>query len=126
MFRFGHGFRTKRRAAAGVLAVLGLTATAVFAGAGPAAAAYGDCPEGKACLFKDSDGNGEVKVLDYCGINSLPMGWRMQASSVRTHGNAVTLIGTEGHQVGFVDRWTQTNLSLAENDQALHAVVHCP
>lgn len=115
----------KRGAVSGV-AALGLAAAGILFGAGPAAAAYSDCPDGQACVFTGSDGNGQWSQAAGCGTFNMNGPIRKAVSSVRTHGNAVSLFDENGAQVGFVDRWTQTNLSLAENDRATLLIVHCP
>ncbi|WP_314173234.1 peptidase inhibitor family I36 protein [Streptomyces winkii] len=114
-----------RKAATSALAALALAAAGALAGASPAAAAsYENCDYGRVCLYPDSDGNGYPLQLGQCGWTHLT-GWENTISSVKTHGNAVTLHDAWGDTVGHVGAWTQTNLSWAENDRAQSAFVHC-
>lgn len=83
------------------------------------------CPYGKACLFEGWNGTGWMGYAPDCGTIDLAS-LRHMVSSVKTHGNAVTLYDDSHKQVGKVPDWTQTNLSSPEeSDQAVTAYVHC-
>lgn len=112
-----------KKALAGTLTALALAAGSMALTTGSAAASYNDCPDGRVCVYEGWDGTGIIGTALACGSIPLPPGLAGQVSSVRTHGNAVTLGWDGGH--AYVGPWTQTNLSLAENDRATAIYVHC-
>lgn len=86
---------------------------------------YAACPEAKACLFEGWEGAGWMGYAPACGTIDLGS-LRFMVSSVRTHGNPVTLYDDNHKQVGHVDGWAQTNLAPDQSDRAATVYIHCP
>lgn len=89
------------------------------------AAGYWRCTYGKVCLFEHSWGDGEFYEVPTCGMNVLPRHWYNRVSSVKTHGNPVTLYYSHTDAIGRVAANVETNLALWENDKMNKVYVSC-
>ncbi|MFG3252753.1 protein kinase [Streptomyces sp. NPDC048172] len=85
---------------------------------------YGACDYGRACVFEGYDGTGQMAYAKDCGRYDLA-GLRVTVSSLRSHGNPITLYSADHREVGHIDSWTRSNLSPEENDRAVTAFIHC-
>ncbi|MGM1058951.1 hypothetical protein [Saccharothrix sp. Mg75] len=94
-------------------------------------AGYETCTWGKACLYEGLDGTGRRWEVPGCGWNDIPWwdhgGVRNLVTSVRTHGNGITLVDDDqnGAVTGSVGPWGKTNLAGWENDRADRVFVTC-
>ncbi|MFE6822168.1 peptidase inhibitor family I36 protein [Streptomyces sp. NPDC057690] len=119
--------RTRKLMTSGVAALL-LAAGSVLAGSTPASAAYSDCPYGRVCVFEGWGGTGLMGYAVQCGRNEIAgSALDHKVSSVRTHGNGVSFYRYNHPEwrLAYVGPWTQTNLSLQENDLADYMYVEC-
>ncbi|WP_148663797.1 peptidase inhibitor family I36 protein [Streptomyces ambofaciens] len=121
-----HSGKGGRRARVTLVSAFTLASGLVLASGGTAAAAdgYGRCPDGRACYFVDSNGDGDFNYPTSCGNFHL-RAYAGKISSVRTHGNPVQLRDVNQNPIGYVGPWTATNLSLSENDKAHWFEVIC-
>ncbi|HET6743621.1 MAG TPA: peptidase inhibitor family I36 protein [Kribbella sp.] len=119
--------RVRRSAqAATVAAVLVAGAVVVPSQAAASTAGYETCPYGKVCLYEGWNGTGARWDVPGCGNWDVPA-WmqNLGVSSVRTYGNAVWLSIKVDLTLGYVNRWTSTNLSAKENDKVFAVDVVC-
>ncbi|GAA4005769.1 hypothetical protein GCM10022247_29300 [Allokutzneria multivorans] len=96
------------------------------AAAHAAVAGYETCPAGKVCVYERWHGTGPRWDVPGCGWWELPSWIRNEVSSVRTHGNAMSLLDVaNGEIVGRVRAHTATNLASWENERADKVHVEC-
>ncbi|MFG3252179.1 hypothetical protein [Streptomyces sp. NPDC048172] len=85
---------------------------------------FAACPHGRACFFEGRDGTGSMGFAPGCGwIDLGPL--RAMVSSVKTHGNNVTLYDSEDKVVASVQGWSETVLPPDQEDRPEKAFVHC-